>query len=65
MLCQRTTWGTTHRNLAIVSAHCEVAPVGAEADVGERSDRGEHTLFEWGSVGEREEWRGGSGEEAR
>jgi hypothetical protein len=46
-------------DLAIESARCEVAPVGAEANLGEESDS-EHTLFECGSAGEREESRGGS-----
>jgi hypothetical protein len=31
MICQQMTWGITHPNLAIVSARCEVAPIGAEA----------------------------------
>jgi hypothetical protein len=57
MLCRRTTWGTTHPDLAIVSARCEVAPVGAEADLElVESVMGEHTLFEC-------EWRGGIGGE--
>jgi hypothetical protein len=31
MICQQMTWGTMHPDLAINAAHCEVAPVGAEA----------------------------------
>ena len=55
MICQRTTWGATHQNLAIVSARCEVAPVGAEADSElVENIRGEHTLFECGSKGRME-----------
>jgi hypothetical protein len=55
MLCQQTTWGTTHPDLAIERSRCEVAPVGAEADLelGE-SAMGELTWFEC-------EWRGGIG----
>jgi hypothetical protein len=59
------TWGTTHSDLVIGAARCEVAPVGAEAHAADGEVESgvmidKHTLFECGKAGEmRAEGRGG------